>query len=226
MKRFTTTLLLAGISLGTPAFVLAQGMASPMPPTSESTLQDSRTDEKRSYDPTHQSIRKNPSATASMGTAGIRRVSKDEVENQPTAKHVIGQAVYSSDGKKLGDISDLTISSDFQAAQMAGIARRAGSDSTATTTTASDVARSDATSRRKDASKDWSSAKNMTVGSETQAIISVGGVLGVGDDLVSVPVSALNYDSSEERFTLSVTKDEFLAIAEKPSVSSNSDRTP
>lgn len=44
--------------------------------------------------------------------------------------------------------------------------------------------------------------------------ISVGGLWGIGDDLVSAPLSMLNYNTSEERFELASTKAQVVALAE------------
>ncbi|MGH8021114.1 MAG: PRC-barrel domain-containing protein [Opitutaceae bacterium] len=250
MKRITTTtLLIAGITLGAPAFLAAQGSTT-TPPTSESSRDTSKSKDKmnknkKSKDYSSSSSHKSMGAMAS--TSEFRRVSRDALENQTTAKDVIGQAVYSSDGEKLGDISDLTVSSDFQAARMAQTASRAERDYDSTSgsatapgslgstsdrsTTAANTPSSSSRTRSSTSSSSssstsadslgraaddaWSSAKAMVGMDEPHAIISVGGVMGVGDNLVAVPVSALEFDSTEDRYTLSVTKSEFVAIAEQ-----------
>jgi hypothetical protein len=50
---------------------------------------------------------------------------------------------------------------------------------------------------------------------ELRAFISVGGLWGIGDDLVSVPVSELSFNSAEDRFELSASKADVVALAEQ-----------
>lgn len=214
MKRITTTtLLVAGIALGAPAFLAAQASSTTTPPTAETGRdmnKDKKNKDKADKDRYH---------GTSANTADFQRVSKDAIDNQVTAKDVIGQAVYGSDGEKLGDISDLTVSSEFQAARMAQAATRAdrdtlGADRTPGTGTGA-TADTGIGAAEREAGDAWSAAKSMVGMEEPHAIISVGGVLGVGDDLVAVPLSALEYDSAEERYTLNVQKSEFVSIAER-----------
>jgi osmotically-inducible protein OsmY len=56
------------------------------------------------------------------------------------------------------------------------------------------------------------------------AYISVGGLLGMGDSVVTVPTSDLNFDAAKDRFTLNVRKTDFVAIAkqEAPAYASSS----
>lgn len=48
--------------------------------------------------------------------------------------------------------------------------------------------------------------------SEPAAIVSVGGFMGMGDNLLRVPLSQLNYDSSNERLTLSISETEISSL--------------
>lgn len=59
-----------------------------------------------------------------------------------------------------------------------------------------------------------SSAMSALSGSGPAAIISSGGFLGVGNDLVRVPLSQLSYDSGNDRLTLSVSRSELTSITE------------
>lgn len=47
--------------------------------------------------------------------------------------------------------------------------------------------------------------------------LSVGGLWGVGDDLVSVPASQLTYNVTEKRFELPANKADIVALAEQKS---------
>jgi len=48
---------------------------------------------------------------------------------------------------------------------------------------------------------------DMASGQVAYAVLSFGGFLGMGDKLFAVPWKALNLDSKNQRFTLSVAKD-------------------
>lgn len=48
---------------------------------------------------------------------------------------------------------------------------------------------------------------DMTTGKVAYAVLSFGGMLGMGDKLFAVPWSALTLDTANKRFTLDVTKD-------------------
>lgn len=52
--------------------------------------------------------------------------------------------------------------------------------------------------------------------SSPTVFLSVGGLFGIGDDLVSVPISMLNYNTSKDHFELSASKAEVTALTEAP----------
>ncbi|MDQ8185832.1 BON domain-containing protein [Pelagicoccus sp. SDUM812002] len=75
-------------------------------------------------------------------------------------------------------------------------------------------------------SQNWENRNSDTVSNESSQMmsnrpeavvfISVGGVFGIGDDLVQVPAKQITYDSSEERFVLQGhSVDEVTSIAQK-----------
>ena len=49
---------------------------------------------------------------------------------------------------------------------------------------------------------------------ENAVVISYGGFLGAGNSLLRVPLSQLNYDTSEERITINVTESELTSLPE------------
>lgn len=55
--------------------------------------------------------------------------------------------------------------------------------------------------------------------SEPAAIVSLGGFMGMGDNLVRVPLSQLSYDSSNERLTLAVSETEISSLTEDDNTS-------
>lgn len=53
------------------------------------------------------------------------------------------------------------------------------------------------------------------------AIISAGGLMGIGGDLIRVPLSQLRYDATEDRVTLDVSRDQISRIKNSDSDSSS-----
>lgn len=73
-------------------------------------------------------------------------------------------------------------------------------------------------------SKGMHSDSMMSSRPEAVVFISVGGIFGMGDDLVQVPASKISYDSSEERFVLQGhSVDEVAEIAEADEKNFNED---
>lgn len=172
---------------------------------------------------------------------GIARVSEEEVKQQFTAKDLIGAEVYDRAGEKIGDISDVAFAGDF-APGLAGaytMSRASQSDSmsdarstgtpgrTPQTTAPSGTAAGSSLpsssagtpppTARSPGSPTSSSAPSSGLASlsmEPRVYISVGGLWGIGDDLVSVSASQLSFDSAKDRFVLAANKAEVVALAE------------
>lgn len=51
--------------------------------------------------------------------------------------------------------------------------------------------------------------------SQATVFLSVGGLWGIGDDLVRVPISQLSYNTGEDRFELAASKAQVVALAEQ-----------
>lgn len=52
------------------------------------------------------------------------------------------------------------------------------------------------------------------VTSEPAAIVSVGGFMGMGDNMVRVPLSQLNYDQSNQQLTVAISQSELASLTE------------
>ncbi len=134
------------------------------------------------------------------------RVTKDSVKNRFTAKDLIGAAVYDRTGDKIGEIADI----DLQGAVPGALARSFNADQgndRAPTTAMPATVGTDASGANPGSKAD------STMGHAT-VLLSVGGLWGVGDDLVSLPMSAFSYNSDKDRFELSASKGEIVALAE------------
>jgi osmotically-inducible protein OsmY len=173
----------------------------------------------------------------------MKRVAKDSVENRFTAKDLIGAAVYDPAGERIGDIADIDLrgavpsslsmafSHDKADKSYAKPATGTGMASTGTPATSSGTGSMSDSSARPGASSATSATGSRTASdalgdsSRTYAgmdsplqgatvFISVGGLWGIGDDLVSAPLSMLNYNTSEDRFELASTKAQVVSLAE------------
>jgi hypothetical protein len=175
------------------------------------------------------------------GTASIRRLNEDAVERQFTAKDLIGKELYDQAGKRIGEVKDIVLGSAGNPELASGLSKRgnmASADtstsrsSTGTTRTASgsvggvgatgSVSTSDSgvgvsgslggTGSARAASTQAQSMMGSM--SETAVVVSYGGFLGAGNSLLRVPLSQLNYDSSNERITINVAESELSSLPE------------
>ena len=167
-------------------------------------------------------------ASFSNDSVEMHRVVKESLERQITAKDLIGASVYDGAGEKIGDIADISMSSllpsdaaqAFRAAKTdddatlnsAGSLAADGTYASGTDRAATRAARDDM-KKSKSEKSDWSSKAGM--GSQATVFISVGGLWGIGDDIVAVPASSLRYNQAEEHFTLAASKSEVVALAEQ-----------
>jgi hypothetical protein len=144
----------------------------------------------------------NPGNADRAIAASISRVSKDAVKHTFTARDLIGAPVYDMAGEKIGDISDI----DLQGAISGDLASAYNADKSADERTTPAAGTTEA-NRPRTMSSVPSAFANATV------FVSVGGLWGVGDDLVSVPASRLRYNSSRDRFEISASKADVVALA-------------
>ena len=181
----------------------------------------------------------------------MQRVTKDSLEHQLTAKGLIGKNVHDSSGEKIGEVEDIVLdasqlsqlASAFMdrdsdrssatrstgAASTAGAARStgAGASGTYAAGAAGDGAsatagRTGSASARSDLGAAASSMISGAMSSGPAAIVSAGGVLGLGQDLIRVPLSQLSYDANEDRVTLNVSRDQISSITNPDADTSSS----
>ncbi|MDQ8186219.1 BON domain-containing protein [Pelagicoccus sp. SDUM812002] len=160
------------------------------------------------------------SQSSTLSEMDIRRVTQDSLDRQTTAKDLIGASVYDSSGEKIGDVADISI---------AGLTLgKSHSDS--------DLMGSDNDMESKQSSSQYGQNKDMKDSQnamsaqwgqrgQATAFISVGGVFGIGDDIVAVPANSLTWDAAEERYTLAASKQQIVALAEQDPIDMEDDNT-
>lgn len=188
------------------------------------------------------------SASGSVGAGSLQRVTKDSLEQQLTAKSLIGKDVHDSSGEKIGEVEDIVLDSsqlpqlasafmnrDSDATRASGSATRAGTTGStgarSTDTYAAGAAgdgasatgaRRDASSTLSDMSSQARSAISGAMSGGPAAIVSAGGLMGIGQDLIRVPLSQLRYDANEDRVTLNVSRDQISSITNPDADTSSS----
>lgn len=144
----------------------------------------------------------------------VHRVSTDAVETRLTAKDLIGKDIHDSRGKKIGAVNDIVLTSDQSHELAMALSDRDRRDRT--TTTSTDRTASTSTDRTASSSmaRAADQARSALTGrlSEPGVIISFGSVMGMGGDLLHVPLSQLTYDSAEKRLVLNATEQELAAL--------------
>lgn len=213
-KTIPSVLLFASVAV---PFGLAQAPGSTSPSTTSPSgttrsTGSSATDTTRHASDEHGS--KTHLKTAGAENVEVRRISEAAMNNEFTAKDLIGRAVHDSSGSKLGDITDLGLAGVVDQE----LAKKLNHDATAAM-----QGQGAGQSGWKDA---MSSAKRSLTGGSAVAYISVGGLFGVGDNIVAVPVESLAFDRGNDRFTLNVSKDQFVAIAEQRTSAADEDSQP
>lgn len=146
----------------------------------------------------------NPSDSTS--TAAIARVAKDAVKDRFTAKDLIGAGLYDRTGEKIGDIADI----DLQAAVPGPLATSFNADHAADRSIPA-AGQSEGATR---APRSTTMTGADTSLAHATVFVSVGGLFGMGDDLVSVPVAQLSYNAEDDRFEISAAKADVVALAE------------
>jgi rRNA processing protein Gar1 len=151
-------------------------------------------------------------------TQDVIRVSEDRVDSLTTATDLIGASVYDRDGEKVGTIKDVSFGRNvLSGLSMKNDSWKSDKDSKQSQSMSSTKKDRDEDSyaskdSMKDSKKDWNASDDrskmsmndhaMSGRPESVVFISVGGILGIGDDLVQVPASQIGYDSSKKRFVL------------------------
>jgi hypothetical protein len=122
----------------------------------------------------------------SSGHADIKRVDRDKLDSKLTAKELIGKEVVDMNGERLGSIHDI------------GLAQVLPNEFRAVET-ATDSA---------------SGLSAMPNNNSINLYVAVGGIMGLGADIVSVPADRFGFDRENDRLTLDIPEDQFSAIAD------------
>ncbi len=140
----------------------------------------------------------------------IRRINNDVADREFTAKQLIGKDVYDSRDKKIGEVKDVVLDTS-KARQLATAltnkaATRPSVGSSASSSAATGRARSDVSTQPSQPA----TVSGMTA--EPAAIVAFGGFMGVGNNLLQVPLSQLHYDTASDHITLNVTETELSSL--------------
>lgn len=127
----------------------------------------------------------------------IERITKDQLKSRLTAKDLIGKKVVDSDGKDVGEIKDIGLASVLPD-DMKKSSQNQGGQNNAIARAANEVGQL-ATRSTKD----------------VNVFVSVGGFMGIGDDLVPIPAQQLKRDG--DKFKVDMTRDHLKEIAKKKS---------
>ena len=152
---------------------------------------------------------------------------------------MIGKDVYDNRNKKVGEVKDVVLDSSQSRQLASALSMKAGrhsgrvgnSDASASGSVGNGTASgsvgmgnasvsgsANAGMADNDTDASRSSDRGMRgdhsrwTHSEPSAIISYGGFLGMGDNLLRVPISQLNYDSTNDHLTLNVTETELSSL--------------
>lgn len=134
-------------------------------------------------------------------TADIRRVSQDRLDSRLTAKSLIGQKVVDQSGKEIGRVKDIGLSGVLPQDLQKSSSRRSGMSSSGDDMSGSSGSMSStggASGMASDTmSSDLSSSRIVPV------YVSVGGFLGAGGELVSIPANQLSRDGDNLKIQMS-----------------------
>ncbi len=132
-------------------------------------------------------------ATTSATAGEVQRVTQDDLEQQATASSIIGKDVVDRDGNKVGTVKDISIASLLPASLHQG----------------TDTASSEQTIG---ATIDTALERVTSPSTDVNVYVSVGGFMGMGNDLIAVPVSRLQSDG--DGLKIDMTQDELKSIAD------------
>jgi hypothetical protein len=163
------------------------------------------------------------------------------VKSQFTAKDLIGKEIYDKSGKRIGEVKDVVLGSSVNPQLATGLSERGkvASVDTATTRSSTGTTRTatgsvgDVGATGSVTTSDRGVSASGTLGGTTSAgaasaraqsmmgamsenavIVSYGGFLGAGNNMLRVPLSQLGFDASNERITVNVTESELSSLPE------------
>jgi sporulation protein YlmC with PRC-barrel domain len=159
----------------------------------------------------------------------VERISENALGRCVTANHLMGKDVYDNQGKKIGEVKDVVVTGQGSTLSQMNSKKTDSDDlnSASDTGSAKNLAMANdsgsdmnSSSSSDDLNHSSSTTMNAAGGMALPAvIISYGGFLGMGNNLLRVPLNQLNYDKQKDRLTLNVSESE---IKNLPSTSSSS----
>lgn len=195
MKSITATLLASALAVVVPSIVCAQAgssgssSANPHPSTSSNYGQ---------------------SSDKSLSSAEMKTITNDQLDRQVTAKNLIGTDVHGAGDKKIGSVVDIVLAP--------GHGKDKGSRATSDTRTSSALdpeLGAVGSTARVDGSKPAGAidkAAGAIMAMQPSVVVSTGGMMGIGNDLVQVPLAKVSYDADAKRIRLNVTESEWNAL--------------
>lgn len=152
-----------------------------------------------------------PPAPPAGAAAPVRHTTEAALHQQVTAKDLIGRDVYDRQNDHVGEIVDIALGGVVPEELKNALAKSDRDDHSA----AGAAARDDTGRQAKatDRARDERPAEERVQAFATSTVfISVGGVLGMGSDLLRAPLSALGYDRRHDRIVLDLSSDELRSI--------------
>ncbi len=165
----------------------------------------------------------------------VGRTTEQQVDQQLTAKDLLGKDIYDSAGEEIGPVVDVILAGKASPSLKTALSDNdreasANYDSTnaidpetgsatyaaADPNTANDIGDNEDEfgDEVSETARDLQNrmAGMMANNDEACAVVSYGGLMGIGNDLLIVPISALNYDRNSDQVTLNVNETELDAM--------------
>lgn len=172
------------------------------------------------------------SSGSSAGIGSIQRISQNSLDRQFTAKDLIGKDVYDNRDKKVGEVKDVVLDASRAPELASALATKSGhsgsvgsssgvnaSGSVGSGTASGSVGIGSAsvngslnTGSRSGMSSSSQDMSSLGSTSEPSAVVSFGGFMGMGDNLIRVPLSQLRYNSGNQHITLNVSDTELTSL--------------
>jgi hypothetical protein len=161
-------------------------------------------------------------AAAASGLAGqpgpavtptFQRLTNASAERQFTARDLLGRDVYDSRGDKIGQVNDIELGSGFSHQLALALGQNLSKQDPRRERMAQNPGGAVSSSPTR-------KAQPLDQPGEAAVFVAVGGVLGIGDNLIRVPASALRHDGESDRLILDITKDEISRLTKSDDASS------
>ena len=223
MNRSRLNFIVAATSVAFPLGLLAESSSptstlSAPSTTHSSTTADAAQSSGSDVTPASDTIRQDAAGAtggAAAALSSIRRVTQESLSQQFTAKALIGKDVYDSNGKKVGDVRDVVLDPSSNSMLATGLTQANSapkSSGPSTSVPMSAVGASSTTS-----GSDVNSASNTSrTPSGPAAIVAIGSTLGMGGNLLQIPLSQLGYDSTHQHIRLNVAQSDLATLLIDP----------